>query len=286
MSAAGDRDPQPIEATLSDGVTDTGVFYAVRDGYDAVYDALGRGPTFDRIWRTNAYAGDFPAEFAHIGFLTLTEAHHLLTALAISTDEVLVDLACGAGGPGLWVARESGASLIGIDPSRAGLVAARHRALRVGLDRRCEFVEGTFEHTGLPDDHADAAMSIEAFQYAPDKRAAIAEFARILRPGATLAFIAFEVDPDKATGLPVLGVDPIADYRPLLEQAGFMINAYEETPGWAERVHAAFSAVSDAGETLTAEMGEEAAASVLAEATITVAVQPYSRRVIAVAQRP
>jgi 2-polyprenyl-3-methyl-5-hydroxy-6-metoxy-1,4-benzoquinol methylase len=111
-----------------DDVVGNGVFRAVLEGYDAVYDALPRGDTFNRLWRMNAYHGDFPEQFAHIGFLTVEEAQRLHGMLHIRPGEVLVDLACGAGGPGLWMARESGASLIGIDPSAAGLAAARQRA--------------------------------------------------------------------------------------------------------------------------------------------------------------
>src|SRR5205085_11148550 len=106
--------------------------------------------------------------------------------------------------------------------------------------------------------------------YAPDKRVAQHEFFRILRPGGRLAFIAFEVDPARAAGLPVLGVDPIGDYQPLLEAVGFRIQAYEETPGWEDRVYAAFGAIVNASETLAAEMGDEAAASAVAEAMLTV----------------
>jgi hypothetical protein len=51
-------------------VTGDGVFRVVLEGYDAVYDALARGETFNRLWRLNAYGGDFPEQFAHIGFLT------------------------------------------------------------------------------------------------------------------------------------------------------------------------------------------------------------------------
>jgi cyclopropane fatty-acyl-phospholipid synthase-like methyltransferase len=102
-------------------VTAGGVFRAVLEGYDAVYDALPRSETFSRLWRVNAYHGDFPEEFAHIGFLTLAEARRLRELLRIGPGEMLADLACGAGGPGLWMARETGALLTGSNPSRRTL---------------------------------------------------------------------------------------------------------------------------------------------------------------------
>ena len=233
----------------------------------------------------NAYDGGFPEQFAHIGFLTVPEAQRLRELLQIRPGEALADLACGAGGPGLWMARESGASLIGIDPSAAGLAAARQRARDAGLAGRARFQHGTFEHTNLADGAAGAVMSIDAFQYAPDKRAAFAEFARIMGAGARAGIVCFEVDPATVAGLPVLGVDPVPDYRPLIAAAGLNIEAYEETPGWQERVYAAFSAIVDNTDTLIAEMGEQAAAAAVAEAMLTVQMKPYPRRIMAVASR-
>jgi ubiquinone/menaquinone biosynthesis C-methylase UbiE len=163
---------------------------------------------------------------------------------------------------------------------------ARRRAEVVGLADRGRFEQGTFERTGLPDAVADAVVSVEALQYAPDKRAAFVEFGRILRPGARLAFICFEVDPAKVDGVPVLGVDPIPDYRPLLEAAGLTVEAYEETPGWEDRVYTTFQSLVDHSAALTAEMGERAASGTLAEATLTVSIRPYPQRVLAMASRP
>ena len=237
----------------TDDVTGDGVFQVVLDGYGAMYDALPSGELFNRIWRANAYRGEFPIEFAHIGFLTVTEGQRMLGLLQVTPGAVLVDLACGTGGPGLWAAQHTGATLIGIDPASSGVAAARNRAASTGLVQRSRFKQGTFERTGLPDASADAVMSVEAFQYAPNKRAALDEFLRILRPGGRIAFICFEVDPAKAAGLPVLGVDPIPDYRPPLEAAGFSVEAYEETPGWQNRVYGVFNAIVEAAGALTAD---------------------------------
>jgi SAM-dependent methyltransferase len=286
MTSPGGNQRAGATSSLTGDVTESGVFRAVLDGYDAVYDALPRGETFSRLWRTHAYRNDFPEQFAHIGFLTVPEAQRMRECLQIGPGDVLADLACGAGGPGLWMAAQSGASLTGVDPSPCGLAAARARASAAGLAGRARFRQGTFEHTGLPGGAADAVMSVEALQYAPGKRAAVTEFFRILRPGRRLAFIAFEVDPAKVAGVPILGADPVPDYRPLLEAAGFKVEAYEETPGWQERVNAAFGAIVDASDTLAAEMGEQAAASAVAEAMLTVEIHPYPRRVLAAASRP
>lgn len=67
--------------------------------------------------------------------------------------------------------------------------------------------------------------------------------------------------------------------------AGLTVEAYE-TPGWQERVHAAFSAIAENNDTLIAEIGELAAASAVAEAMITLQIKPYPRRIMAVASRP
>jgi SAM-dependent methyltransferase len=270
---------------LTDAVTDDGVFEVVADGYEAVYKALSASETFNRIWRTRAYNGEFPADYAHIGFLTLDEASTVRDVLALGEDSTLVDLACGSGGPGLWMASQTGASLIGVDPTESGLALARDRAQGVGLGHRAEFRRGTFAHTGVGDSDADGVMSIEAFQYAPDKAAGLAEIRRILRPGGRVAFVAFEVDPAKALGVPVLGVDPVPDYRPLLQGAGLRLDMYDETPSWEERVYGVFQAIVDYADTLTAEMGERAAAAVIAEAMITLSARPYPRRVLAAASR-
>jgi SAM-dependent methyltransferase len=274
-----------IPSGLDEGITQDGVFQAVKEGYEAVYDALPQGQTFNRLWRETAYGGEFPIEFAHIGFLTLTEARRMLDRLGLAPGDVLVDLACGGGGPGLWAAQGSDATLIGIDPTENGLSAAKQRAEAVGMSDRATFQRGTFEATNLGDASADAIMTIEAFQYAPDKRAALTEFARILKPGGRVAIVCFEVDPTKVVGVPILGVDPVADYSPLLTDAGFKIGTYDETPGWADRVYPTFAALVDATDALNAEMGEQAAASALAEAMLTVTLRPYPRRVLIVAKR-
>jgi SAM-dependent methyltransferase len=269
----------------SDGVSADGAFGVVVAGYDAVYGALSASPAFARLWAQHAYGGTFPAGFEHISFLTFSELQDMADYLALATDDVLVDLACGAGGPGLWLAAQGGASLIGIDPSSAGLAEARRRAQQAGLADRALYQRGTFANTGLADGAADAVMSVDAIQYAANKTEVFTEAHRIMRPGGKLAFSAFEVNLEQVAGIPVLGADPVPDYAPLLETAGFAVYSYKESAGWSDRVPAAFNAVMGAMSTLTSEMGKAAAAALEMEAALTLQIEPYRRRVIVHARR-
>jgi hypothetical protein len=153
---------KPDQNERPDGVRADSAFDVVVDGYDAVYAAIGSSPAFARLWADHANGGPFPPEFAHISFLTYDELQAMAQYLALGEGTVHADLACGAGGPGLWIAAQCRASVIGVDPSSAGLSQARKRAEQVGLANRSRFQQGTFASTGLGHGAADAALSVDA----------------------------------------------------------------------------------------------------------------------------
>jgi SAM-dependent methyltransferase len=254
-------------------------------GYDAVYEATPKSPTLRRLWKEHASGADFPDEFANISFVTLPQLQLIASELRVGPGKTLVDLGCGMAGPALWVARETGARLVGVDFSAVAVGLATARAAELGMTGQATFVTGTFAATGLDDACADAAMSEDAIQYTPDKRAAVAEAARIIRPGGRLVFTAFELDPARTAGLPVLGEDPVDDYRPLLEAAGFSVDEYREVPGWPEPVRTAYQSLLAAGDALTGEMGDAAATALAMELRLTLQQEIYRRRVLVCATR-
>jgi SAM-dependent methyltransferase len=255
----------------------------VADGYDAVYAAVPLAPSLWDIWREHAAGPDFPTEFSHISFVTLAGLTRIADALELGDRSTLVDLACGMGGPSLWIAAARPIELVGIDASPVAVSSATDRAARLAV--RATFRVGTFARTGLPDGCADAVVSFDALQYAPDKASAFTEIARLLKPGRRLAFTAFEVIADRVADLPVLGDDPVDDYAPLLERAGFRVDTCDETPGWSDRVTRAYSAILADATNLAEEMGAPGYAALATEVAITLEREPYRRRVFVVASR-
>jgi SAM-dependent methyltransferase len=257
----------------------------VAHGYDAVYRAVPNSPTLWRIWQHHAVGVDYPDAYGHISFVALEELRAIGAALHLDDTATLVDLACGMGGPSLWLITRFGGRVVGVDASTVAVTASAARAATLGLADRSDFGVGTFADTKLDAEVGDALVSFDAIQYAPSKAQAFAEMARVIRAGGRVAFTAFEVVAERVANVPVLGDDPIDDYRPLLRAAGFTIDSYDETPGWQARVTNAFQAIIDSAATLEAEMGGEAYGSLALEAALTLDLRPYRRRITAIATR-
>ena len=255
----------------------------VAAGYDAVYAAWSSSARFHELWATNAVDGDIAVGFEHLNFARLVDLDGVRQALGLREGDRLVDLACGAGGPGVWIAQQAGAILLGVDISPVGTALAAARV--VAHDRSGGgFVVGSVDHLPIADRSARGAMSLDSLQYVPDKRAAFLEVARVLVDGGRFVFTAFEVDPARVRDVPVLGVDPVSDYSTPLRDAGLTVDVYEETPGWHERLVAAYSAVIAAETQLRPELGDPAMDALLMEMTLTLQIDPYPRRVFAVAR--
>ena len=141
-------------------------------------------PGIRRVWQSAE--PDLPSQIEPFSFVSVGLLRHVAQALDLAPGQTLVDLGCGRGGPGLWLAREADVSLVGVDFSPVGVDQAARRAALFGLARRARFVVGDLTRTGLPQASADAAVSIDAFHFAADPAAAAAEARRVLRPGRRL----------------------------------------------------------------------------------------------------
>lgn len=252
--------------------------------YGAKWSANDESPTRQRIKR-EVYGADYPVEADPRGYVTLTELRAIARDLRVGPEQTFVDLGCGPGGPGLWVARETGAALVGLDLSSAGVAQAAERARELGVANRARFQVADLTATGLPDATFDAAMSIDVLWAVPDKLGALREIARILKPGAGFAFTNWDRDLSPPGYLP-----PLNDHRPLLRQAGFEIETYQVQSGAEDRRRAVYEAFVAAEQDFIREMGEEGARKVMFEAKGTLGLVDgtdylaHSRRIYVVAR--
>jgi len=101
--------------------------------------------------------------------------------------ERVVDIGCGAGIDSLIAARMVGIEghIIGIDMTPAMLEKARACAKQAGIVNT-EFRQGYGEEIPLEDGWADVVISNGVLNLMPDKDAALAEMARILKPEGRL----------------------------------------------------------------------------------------------------
>ncbi len=231
----------------------------VAERFDSAFAAQDKSPTLRGI-RRQVYGADFPEEADPTSWVTLTDLQRVAAALGVGPGHTIVDLGSGRGGPGLWLARETGARLIGIDLSQVGVADANARAAAAGLADRARFLAGNLADTGLPTASCDGAVSLDVLALVPDKPAALAEVARLLRPGARFVFTTV-VQREAAAGGPL--ATPVADYRPLLANAGLQVEAYEETPDWEPRQRAFSAAVLAREPALREEMGAAVAENLL-----------------------
>jgi SAM-dependent methyltransferase len=101
--------------------------------------------------------------------------------------ENVVDIGCGAGIDSLVAARMVGPEgrVVGVDMTPSMLDRANAAAERTGLGN-VEFREGFGEALPVEDGWADVVISNGVLNLMPDKSAALAEMARVLRPGGRL----------------------------------------------------------------------------------------------------
>jgi arsenite methyltransferase len=112
-------------------------------------------------------------------------------ALALRPGERVLDVGCGPGFLTGEVASEVGADgwVSGIDISEAMLAAARARSANDPAAAWIGFREGDAMALPFPDGAFDAAVATQVYEYVADVPKALAELARVLRPGGRAVIV-------------------------------------------------------------------------------------------------
>lgn len=142
----------------------------------------------------------------------------VLDRAEIREGETLLDVGCGEGLLGFGALARGAGTVIFNDVSTDLLDFCREAAAELGLHERCRFVAADAEDLSpVETASVDVVTTRAVLIFVQDKRAAFAEFARVLRPGGRISsyepinrFGAEERRQSGFFGFPVEGVDEIA----------------------------------------------------------------------------
>ena len=120
---------------------------------------------------------------------------------SLAEGEVVLDIGCGGGIDTILAARRvaPGGRVIGLDMLPEMCDRARAAAREAGVAGWCEFERGEMEDIPLLDASIDVVISNGVINLSPRKSRALAEIARVLRPGGRLCVSDLTVDDDLPT---------------------------------------------------------------------------------------
>jgi ubiquinone/menaquinone biosynthesis C-methylase UbiE len=139
----------------------------------------------------------FGEDIGQNSWLTADEHDKFLGWLGLAAGKSLLDVACGAGGPSLRIAALTGCTVTGVDIHEQAISTARSLAYQGGMEHRADFrVVDADKELPFPDAQFDAIVCIDAINHFPERAQVLADWARLLKPGARLLF----TDPIVVTG--------------------------------------------------------------------------------------
>lgn len=233
--------------------------------FDKVFDQAAQSH-----WVKSIFAEDLPEEIDPFSFITLSGLEDIVVWLDMSPGSLLVDLACGRGGPGLWLARRTGAELVGVDFSTVGIDHAEQRARDLADSLTTRYFVADAASTNLPDGGADGLVCVDAIQLMTHREDVMREVHRVLKPSARAAFTTWE-EPDR-----------LANLAGLFDEVGLETILIEERSDWLERERRIF----ERAQLESASNDDPGLKGMAEEAERVLPVIDQARRVLGIAQRP
>jgi O-methyltransferase StaMB len=150
--------------------------------------------------------------------------------LRIGPGSHVLDVGCGVGGPGVRIARLTGARVTGISISQEQVKLANSLAESAGLAGRVMFQRANAMELPFSAQSFDAVIFLESIPHMPDRGQVLTQASRALRPGGRLVLTdLFERAPIPAAKQPIVDqfhnyfmstMVQAENYPPLLRDAG------------------------------------------------------------------
>jgi SAM-dependent methyltransferase len=161
----------------------------------------------------------------------------LADRLPIKSDQHILDIGCGLGGPARYIAKRFHCTLSGIDITEPFVEAANKLTTLVRMEGQVKIRHGDGQRLPYPDSHFDGAYTQHVTMNVADRRKFFAEAYRVLKPGAFFALTEHGLGakgnphypvPWSADGSVAYLVTP-SETRAFLEETGFEDIVVEDT---------------------------------------------------------
>src|SRR6266480_2254684 len=148
--------------------------------------------------RQQVRAETFGEDLGQNSWLTAGEWRSFIEWLELESDSEVLDVGCGSGGPACFLTRTVGARVTGVDLDEDAVATASEMARDLGLEPIARF-EHADAGRALPfdDRRFDTVVCVDSIHQLPDRRLALSEWHRVLKPGGRVLF----TDPVVVTGL-------------------------------------------------------------------------------------
>jgi demethylmenaquinone methyltransferase/2-methoxy-6-polyprenyl-1,4-benzoquinol methylase len=149
---------------------------------------------------SRAVFADLPARYDQLAYLLSFGQDRrwrdaVVERVAAASPRLVLDVATGPAGIALAVAARTGAQVVGIDLNEPMLRAGAANVQRAGRNGQMGLAVATADQLPFDDASFDAVIFSYLLRYVDDPAATVAELARCLRPGGTMASLEFYVPP-------------------------------------------------------------------------------------------
>ena len=157
----------------------------------------------------------------------------------IKKSDYILDAGCGVGGTSIFLAKEYGCRIVGINLSESQVESALKNAEIHNFDNKIKFLQMNYMKTNFKSKTFDVVIFVESSCYAPDKKKLFKEIFRIIKPKGRLVildgfFSKSSYTPNETkllqkgmNGWAVKSFDTVENYTKFANDSGFINVRYE-----------------------------------------------------------
>lgn len=128
-------------------------------------------------------------DIGQTSWLTAEEYRNIFSLLGLTPNQNVLEVASGSGGPAVFMVKEIGCNLTGIDINENGVANSKRLAAENGLSDKMKFkVADASSKLPFADETFDVIVSIDSINHLKQRNKVLEEFNRVLKKGGRLLF--------------------------------------------------------------------------------------------------